>query len=201
MTATSERCPRCDADRDVCDRFRIFPWATPADARDMEPWASIRRAVEECEANAAPFVLMREHAALWWRAFAASWAGVAAVLVFDERKAWRSAQACLAQVSADAVRAAEAERDRMRAALTVGAALALPEVQRGEAVIESREGGRVQVVIRSAGVRVRCLLGGQWTSWGILDGYDAELLTMPCKVVALAEADAPPATREEAGRG
>ena len=97
--------------------------------------------------------------------------------------------------------AAEAERDRMRAALTVGAALALPEVQRGEAVIESREGGRVQVVIRSAGVRVRCLLGGQWTSWGILDGYDAELLTMPCKVVALAEADAPPATREEAGRG
>jgi len=97
--------------------------------------------------------------------------------------------------------AAEAERDRMRAALTVGAALALPEVQRGEAVIESREGGRVQVVIRSAGVRVRCLLGGQWTSWGILDGYDAELLTLSCKVVPIHLADAPPATREEAGRG
>ena len=30
MTATNDRCPRCDADRDVCDRFRIFPWATNA---------------------------------------------------------------------------------------------------------------------------------------------------------------------------
>ncbi len=48
----ADPCPRCDRDREDCFRFRLFSWATPADASDMDPGSSVREAVEDCEAHA-----------------------------------------------------------------------------------------------------------------------------------------------------
>lgn len=80
-------------------------------------------------------------------------------------------------------------RDRRKAPLSVGAALADPRVQRGEAVVESIDGGRVQGAVHGDAVRARLMLGGLWTDWDTADSMQAEWLTLPARIVAVEEID------------
>lgn len=84
--------------------------------------------------------------------------------------------------------------------LTVGAALALPEVQRGEAVVEWHEDGEwwQAKVEREAAPRARMLFEWEkrpkWqTRWSYVVWGVA--LALPCRLVPIAEADADPSTR------
>lgn len=91
--------------------------------------------------------------------------------------------------------------DRASLPLTVGAALALPEVQRGacEVFISPPVGFAAAIRVIDGEAKWRIANGSGWRSRHELgEGMlAAEVFAMPCRLVPLAIADANPATRGE----
>ena len=83
-------------------------------------------------------------------------------------------------------------------ALTVGAALADPRVQAGTHVVECHPAPSwwLQIRIDAASFAMRTIGGAAWTYWGMCSVIsDPSHLALPCRLVALADADADPASR------
>lgn len=194
---TTERCHRCD-------RAECPWWATPDPQSDDDLFA-IGHEARDCELHAVPIERWRQ------RALAAEAALDAAEA---EREALRASFASQAQVTVTArqavcdvvvqrdaaVQRAEAAEARHPApTLTVGAALALPEVQRGEAVVEYRwDTFWWRVDIDHRGIRLHRWSASakpQWVSSASDQRKQPAVYAHPCRLVPLAEADADPASR------